>query len=160
MGKSSDGTAGRRGGAAKLRSGKQGEQLVGETDHPGFPRVWREAKHETMWPELVNGLTARQTELALAGGGAAVGLEPAMATVLAADEVTPNSAPGGTWDITVRVAAPDDGPNWNAVTRMSFGSSERRQKRTAAGTVLPVLVDPDNHRRIIVDVSRLSEGGA
>jgi hypothetical protein len=35
-------------------------------------------------------------------------------------------------------------------------SPQRRDKRTAASLGLPVLVDPDNHNRIIVDVARLS----
>lgn len=141
--------------AARLRAQKQDEQRIDEIDHPAFPRVWREATDGATSPELLNGLTAQQTELALAGAGAAVGLEPSIAKVLTADEVRPSSAPGGTWDITVRVIHPNGGPDWDAVTRMSFSSSERRLKRTAAGTMLPVLVDPDNHGRIIVDVSRL-----
>ncbi|NTJ67686.1 hypothetical protein G6M50_19925 [Agrobacterium rhizogenes] len=142
--------------AARLRTQKQDEQRIDETDHPDFPRVWREAPDGETSPELLNGLTAQQTELALAGAGAAVGLEPTIARVLTADEVRPSSAPGGTWDITVRVTHPNGGADWDAVTRMSFSSSERRLKRTAAGTTLPVLVDPDNHRRIIVDISSLS----
>jgi hypothetical protein len=142
--------------AARLRTQKQDEQRIDETDHPDFPRVWREAPDGETSPELLNGLTAQQTELALAGAGAAVGLERTIAMVLTADEVRPSSAPGGTWDITVRVTHPNGDADWEAVTRMSFSSSERRLKRTAAGTTLPVLVDPDNHRRIIVDVSSLS----
>ena len=142
--------------AAGLHTRKQDEQRIDETDHPAFPRVWREAPDGMTSAELLNGLTAQQTELALAGAGAAVGLEPAIAKVLTAAEVTPSSAPGGTWDITVRVAHPNGGPDWDAVTRMSFSSPERRLKRTTAGIMLPVLVDPDNRGRIIVDVSRLS----
>jgi hypothetical protein len=54
------------------------------------------------------------------------------------------------------VIDPNGGEGWDAVTRMSFSSPARREKRTATGLELPVLVDPDNHRRIIVDVARLS----
>jgi hypothetical protein len=39
---------------------------------------------------------------------------------------------------------------------MSFSSPERREMRTTTGRELPVLTDPDNHNRIIVDVARLS----
>ncbi|MCP3374218.1 hypothetical protein [Bradyrhizobium cajani] len=111
-------------------------------------------EHATSSTALVNGLTPQQTEIALAGGAAALGLVPTTATVLSAREVQPSSAPGGTWDIAVRVRDPNGGPGWEAVTRMSF-SSASRESRTAAGVELPVLVDPDNRKRIIVDVPRL-----
>jgi hypothetical protein len=138
--------------AARLR----GEPQAEVSDDRGFPRVWRETTHAASQPELVNGLTPQQTELALSGAAAALGLVPTTATVLAAHEVGQSSAPGGTWDISVRVTDPNGGEGWDAVTRMSFSSPARREKRTAAGLELPVLVDPDNHRRIIVDVARLS----
>jgi len=128
-------------------------------DKPGdraYPRVWREVEHAASAPTLVNGLTARQTELALSGRAADVGLMPTTATVLAAHEVAPSSAPGGTWDIVVRVIDPTGGQDWEAVTRMSFSSPQRREVRTAVGVALRVLVDPDNRHRIIVDVARLS----
>jgi hypothetical protein len=120
-----------------------------------FPRIWREVEHAASSPTLVNGLTPQQTELALSGRAADVGLVPTTATVLAAHEAGPSSAPGGTWDITVRVIDPTGGPDWEAVTRMSFSSPQRREQRTTAGLELPVLVDPDNRNRIIVDVARL-----
>ena len=120
-----------------------------------FPRVWREVEQAASSPVLVNGLTPQQTEIALSGGAAALGLVPATAKVLTAHEAGPSSAPGGTWDITVRVSDPNGGPDWLAVTRMSFSSDERREIRASAGLELPVLVDPDNRKRIIVDVTRL-----
>jgi hypothetical protein len=43
-----------------------------------------------------------------------------------------------------------------AVTRMSFRSPQRREKRTTTGRDLPVLANLDNHNRIIVDLARLS----
>ncbi|MBR0720899.1 hypothetical protein [Bradyrhizobium manausense] len=142
--------------AAHLRREPTGAE---QTDTPGrhpFPRTWREVEHAAPSPALVNGLTPQQTEIALAGGAAALGLVPATAMVLAAHEVQPSSAPGGTWNIAVRVNDPNGGPGWEAVTRMSFSSSSRRESRAAPGSELPVLVDPDNHKRIIVDVTRLS----
>jgi hypothetical protein len=82
-------------------------------------------------------LTPQQTELALSGAAAALGLVPTTAKVLAAQEAGPSSAPGGTWDITVRVTDPNGGPDWDAVTRMSFSSPERREQRTTAGVECP-----------------------
>ncbi|UWU80895.1 hypothetical protein N2603_21240 [Bradyrhizobium huanghuaihaiense] len=142
--------------AETLAADLRGEQ---QADTPGrhpFPRIWREAKHAASSPALINGLTPQQTEIALAGGGAALGLVPTTAKVLSAHELQPSSAPGGTWDIAVAVNDPTGGAAWQAVTRMSFSSSSRREGRTAAGVELPVLVDPDNRKRIIVDVARLS----
>jgi hypothetical protein len=138
--------------AARLR----GEPQAEASDGRAFPRIWREVKHAASQPELVNGLTPQQTELALSGAAAALGLVPSTATVLSAQEAGPSSAPGGTWDISVHVTDPNGGEGWDAVTRMSFSSPARREKRTAAGLEIPVLVDPDNDRRIIVDVARLS----
>jgi len=123
---------------------------------PDDPRVWREAEHSASSSALVNGLTPQQMEIALAGGAAALGLVPTTAKVLTAHEVQPSSAPGGTWDIALAVNDPNGGTGWEAVTRMSFSSSSRRENRTAVGNELPVLVDPDNRKRIIIDVVRLA----
>ncbi|SFO22204.1 hypothetical protein SAMN05216330_102272 [Bradyrhizobium sp. Ghvi] len=140
--------------AEKLAAQLRGEQEAGAGDRR--PLVWREVEHAAASSSLVNGLTPQQTEIALAGGAAALGLVPTTATVLTASEAGPSSAPGGTWDITVRVSDPDGGTGWEAVTRMSFSSSSRRKHRTATGCELPVLVDPNNRKRILVDVTRLS----
>ena len=143
-------------------TGQEAAEKIADTpvaDTPGrrpFPRIWREAKHAVSSPALVNGLTPQQTEIALAGGAAALGLVPTTAKVLTAREVQPSSAPGGTWDIAVWVNDPNGGAGWEAVTRMSFSSSSRRESRTAVARELPVLVDPDNRTRILVDVARLS----
>jgi hypothetical protein len=142
--------------AERLCAEQHGEPPANTSGDPAFPRVWREVKHATSSPELINGLTPQQTELALSGAAAALGLVSATAKVLSAQEVGPSSAPGGTWDITVRVSDPNGGEGWEAVTRMSFSSPQRRERRTATGVELPVLVDPDNHSRIIVDIARLS----
>jgi len=132
------------------------DQLPAGRRDRAFPHLWREVEHAATSPELVNGLTPQQTEIALSGAAAALGLVPTTATVISACETGPSSAPGGTWDITVRVNDPRGGPGWDAVTRMSFSSASRRALRTAAGCELPVLVDPDNRKRILVDVARLS----
>jgi hypothetical protein len=145
-----------RAAAENLAEQLRGEQQADTSARDAFPRAWWEVTYATSQPALVNGLTPRQTELALSGAAAALGLVPTTAKVLAACEVGPSSAPGGTWDITVQVIDPKGGEGWEAVTRMSFSSPERREKRTMAGLELPVLVDPDNHNRIIVDVTRLS----
>jgi hypothetical protein len=142
--------------AARLHAEQRGELRPDTSDH-AFLRAWREVRYAASSPALVNGLTPQQAELALSGGAAALGLVPTTAKVLAAREAEPSSAPGGTWDITVRVIAPNGGQDWEAVTRMSFSSPERREKRTTAGLELPVLVDPENRNRIIVDVARLSK---
>lgn len=142
--------------AGKLAADLRGEPQADTPRRRPFPRAWREIEHTASSPTLVNGLTPQQTEIALAGGGAALGLVPTTAKVLSAHEVQPSSAPGGTWDITVAVNDPNGGPAFQAVTRISFSSSGRRERRTATGVVLPVLVDPDNRKRIIVDVARLS----
>ncbi|WP_453953058.1 hypothetical protein [Bradyrhizobium sp. USDA 377] len=142
--------------AEELAADLRGEQQAGTPGRRPFPRIWSEEKHAASSPSLVNGLTPQQTEIALAGGGAALGLVPTTAKVLTAHEVQPSSAPGGTWDIAVAVNDPNGGSAWEAVTRMSFSSASRREGRTAPGVELPVLVDPDNRKRIIVDVARLS----
>jgi len=142
--------------ADKLAAQLRGEPEAAAGGRRPFPRVWRETVHAAASPSLVNGLTPQQTEIALAGGAAALGLVPTIATVLTACEAGPSSAPGGTWDITVRVSDPNGGPGWEAVTRMSFSSPGRRERRTAPGRELPVLVDPANRNRILVDVARLS----
>jgi hypothetical protein len=142
--------------AERLRAEQRGEPQADKSDDHAFPRVWREVKYAASSPTLINGLTPQETQLALSGGAADVGLVPTTAKVLATYEVGQSSAPGGTWDITVRVIDPNGGQAWEAVTRMSFSSPERRERRTTAGVELPVLVDPDNRNRIIVDVARLA----
>ena len=142
--------------ADRMRAEQRGEPQADTSGDHAFPRVWREVKHAAAQPELINGLTPQQAKLALSGAAAALGLVPTTAKVLAVREAGPSSAPGGTWDITVHVTDPNGGEGWEAVTRMSFSSPERRERRTTAGVELPVLVDPDNHIRIIVDVARFS----
>jgi hypothetical protein len=142
--------------AERLAEHLRGEQQADTSGHRPFPRVWREVEHSASSSALVNGLTPQQMEIALAGGAAALGLVPTTAKVLTAHEVQPSSAPGGTWDIALAVNDPNGGTGWEAVTRMSFSSSSRRENRTAVGNELPVLVDPDNRKRIIVDVVRLA----
>jgi hypothetical protein len=142
--------------AENLAASLRGERQADASDDRASPRIWREVDYAESSPALVNGLTPQQAELALSGAASALGLVPTTAKVLAAQEVGPSSAPGGTWDITVSVTDPNGGAGWKAVTRMSFSSPQRREMRTATGNELPVLVDPDRRDRIIVDVARLS----
>jgi hypothetical protein len=146
----------RSGMDAGSREENASKQKLDPSDDQAFPRVWREMQHAASQPALVNGLTPQQTELALSGNAAALGLVPTTAKVLAAHEVEPSSAPGGTWDIVVAVTNPNGGSPWEAMTRMSFSSPQRREMRTTTGNELPVLTDPDNHNRIVVGVARLS----
>jgi len=141
--------------AERLAEDLRGEPRAGATGQRPFPRSWREVEHAASSPALVNGLTPQQAEIALAGGGATLGLVATTAKVLGVQAVQPSSAPGGTWDIAVAVNDPNGGAGWEAITRMSFSSASRRERRTAPGVELPVLVDPDNRTRIIVDVARL-----
>jgi hypothetical protein len=103
------------------------------------------------------GLTPAESAQAIAGGGAALGLQPTVATVLAAHEVpvpagTPGVAPGGVWDLTLDVTAT---PGYTTVLRLNFSSPEKRQQVAAVGRQLPVLGDPTHHDRITVDTTRL-----
>jgi hypothetical protein len=81
--------------AEHLRAEQRGEQQADTSAHDAFPRVWREVTYATSQPAQVNGLKPQQTELALSGAAAALGLVPTAAKVLAAREVGPSSAPGG-----------------------------------------------------------------
>lgn len=103
------------------------------------------------------GLTPAEAQQAMAGEGAAIGLQPTVATVLAAHEVpvpagVPGTAPGGVWDLTLDVTAT---PGYTTVLRVNFSSSEKRQQIAAVGRQLPVLGDPTRHDRIAIDTSRL-----
>jgi hypothetical protein len=141
---------------AQLRGEHAGEPQADAPRADAFPKAWREVTFASAQPALINGLTPQEAEIALSGGAAGLGLVPTIAKVLAAHEVWPSSAPGGTWEIAVRVTDPNGTADWDAVTRMSFSSRERRERRTATGVQLPVLVDPAHRDRIIVDVARLS----
>jgi hypothetical protein len=103
------------------------------------------------------GLTPNESAQAMSGGGAALGLQPTTATVLAAHEVplpaglaTPS--PGGVWDLTLDVAG---SPGYTSVLRITFSSVQKRQQVAAVGRSLPVFADPNRHDRIAVDTSRL-----
>jgi hypothetical protein len=103
------------------------------------------------------GLTPAESAQAMAGNGAALGLQPTVATVLAAHEVpvpagVVGAAPGGVWDLTLDVTAT---PGYTTVLRINFSSVEKRQQVAAVGRQLPVLSDPTRHDRITVDTARL-----
>ncbi|WP_321969092.1 hypothetical protein [Paraburkholderia tropica] len=146
--------------AAQLSAGPLGEPRIGDQASAHRPNVWHEATYVSAYPLVNNGLTPAETELALSGQGAAIGLIPVVSKVLSARPTGPRSAPGGTWGITVWVEGMDGGSGWQAVTRMSFSSVQRREQRTVPGEELPLLIDPANRQRqrqrVIVDLSRLS----
>jgi hypothetical protein len=103
------------------------------------------------------GLTPAESAQAMAGGGAAIGLQTTVATVLAAHEVpvpaeVPGAAPGGVWDLTLDVTAT---PGYTTVLRINFSSPEKRQQIAVVGRQLPVLGDPTRHDRIAIDTTRL-----
>jgi hypothetical protein len=102
------------------------------------------------------GLTPAESA-ATASGGAAAGLQPTTATVIAAHEVpipagVAGSAPGGVWDLTLDVSA---APGYSTVLRVSFSSVSKRQQIATMGRTLPVLSDATHHDRIAIDTSRL-----
>jgi hypothetical protein len=103
------------------------------------------------------GLTPAETAQAIASGGAAIGLQPTTATVLAAHEVpvpagVEGAAPGGVWDLTLDVTA---NPGYTTVLRINFSSAARRVQIAVTGRQLPVLSDPAHHDRIAIDTTRL-----
>lgn len=58
-------------------------------------------------------------------------------------------------DLTLDVTRPD-GTTYPVTTRIGFRSPERRAAVAALGTELPVLVDPTNPGRVVIDVARLN----
>lgn len=65
-----------------------------------------------------------------------------------------SQAPGGIVDLTLNVRL-DDGYEYGTKTRVAFSTPERRAKATEKGTELPVLVDPDDPNRVVVDIDRI-----
>lgn len=103
------------------------------------------------------GMTPEQAAQAVAGRS---GMQEATAVVLAAHEVSvpagmPGASPGGVVDITLDVSGPD-GSTYSTVTRISFSTPERRARIAAPGSTLPVLIDPSDRSRIVIDTRRLS----
>jgi hypothetical protein len=85
-------------------------------------------------------------------------MRPATAVVLAAHEVSipagmAGGAGAGVVDITLDITAPD-GSAYTTVTRISFSTPERRAMVTATGTRLPVLIDPADRSRVVIDIGR------
>jgi hypothetical protein len=103
-------------------------------------------------------LTPEETAQALAGGAAALGLQPMNARLIAAHEVQMPAGfatvPGGTWDLTLDLA-PAGGSGYSTVLRINFSSEQKRQAIAEVGRELPVLADPARHDRIMIDTSRL-----
>jgi hypothetical protein len=103
------------------------------------------------------GTTPEQAAQAFAGQS---GMREATAVVLAAHEVSvpfgmPGAGPGGVVDITLDVSAPD-GSAYSTMTRISFSTVERKARIAVPGSTLPVLIDPSDRSRIVIDTRRLS----
>jgi hypothetical protein len=100
------------------------------------------------------GLTPDQAAALLTRGQA----ERANAVVVDAREiaVAPGmpSAPGGTVDITLDIAAAD-GSRYTTVTRVGFSTPQRRARIATVGTQLTVRVDPADRSRVAIDTSGL-----
>jgi hypothetical protein len=105
------------------------------------------------------GLSPQETAQAAADGGASLGLQPADSHLLAAHDVTipPGTAdtpPAGAADLTLDVTL-RDGTGFTTTMRLAFGTPARRAFLCEVGRYLPVLVDPSQHDRVIIDKERL-----
>jgi hypothetical protein len=103
-------------------------------------------------------LTPEQAATAVSGGAAA-GLQPATARVLAAHEVPipagmPGAPPAGLVDLTLDVALPDGG-GYATNMRIGFSTPEKRAKVATVGLTLPVLINPAARDQIAIDTGRL-----
>jgi hypothetical protein len=83
------------------------------------------------------------------------GMQRATAVVLASHAVSipaglTGGGPAGVVDITLDITPPD-GNGYTAVTRVSFSTPQRRERFTATGTRLNVLIDPADHSRVVID---------
>jgi hypothetical protein len=117
-----------------------------------------------MDPTVIN--SAHRTirvETHMGGGGAGfmfngTGGQPATGVVRAVhDAVSPMPLPDGMSqaDLTIDVQRPD-GATYPVTTRIGFRSPARRAAIATVGTTLPLLVDPNNPGRVMVDVARLN----
>jgi hypothetical protein len=59
----------------------------------------------------------------------------------------------GAADITLDIKAPGGG--YTAVTRISFRTAEQRARVAVPGATLPVLIDPADRNRVVIDTSRI-----
>lgn len=89
----------------------------------------------------------------------APGWDSATATVLNAHnakvpEFAITQAPGGIVDLILDVRL-DDGYQYSTKTRVAFSTTDRRAKATEKGTELPVLVDPQDPNRVVIDIDRI-----
>jgi hypothetical protein len=66
----------------------------------------------------------------------------------------PGAAPGGVADITLEVTMPE-GDLYTTVTRLDFSTPQRRARIATVGAILPVLADPADRSRIVIDTTRL-----
>ncbi|HEV3356709.1 MAG TPA: DUF3592 domain-containing protein [Pseudonocardiaceae bacterium] len=65
-----------------------------------------------------------------------------------------DQAPGGIVDLWLNVRL-DDGYEYGTKIRVAFSSGDRRAKATEKGTELPVLVDPNDPNRVVIDIDRI-----
>lgn len=82
---------------------------------------------------------------------------PATGVVRAVHDVAPPGAlPAGMSqaDLTIDVRRPD-GTTYPATTRIGFGTPARRAAIATVGTTLPLLVNPNDPGRIVIDLSRI-----
>jgi len=107
-------------------------------------------------PGMPGGLAPDQGAAMLLNSG---GLRRATATVLAVDDVTSPATPGaaaGVVDLSLEVSDPP-GPSYPAVIRVGFGTPQRRALIASVGSVLPVLVDPVEKGRVVIEVSQFRD---
>jgi hypothetical protein len=103
-------------------------------------------------PGLAGGLSVEQAAGLLLNPG---GLLRASATVVDVREVkSPDStsAPAGVVDLSLEVST-SSGPGYQAALRIGFSTAQRRVSIATVGTVLPVLVDPVERERVVIDMS-------
>jgi hypothetical protein len=103
-------------------------------------------------PGLAGGLSADQAAGLLLNPG---GLLRASATVVDVREVkSPDgiSAAAGVVDLSLEVSTAS-GPDYPAALRIGFSTPQRRVSIATVGTVLPVLVDPVEKDRVVIDMS-------
>jgi hypothetical protein len=103
-------------------------------------------------PGLAGGLSADQAAGLLLNPG---GLLRASATVVDVREVeSPDgiSAAAGVVDLSLEVSTAS-GPGYQAALRIGFSTPQRRVSIATVGTILPVLVDPVEKERVVIDMS-------
>ena len=110
-----------------------------------------ESSFGAMTPDQVRGMTS-------AFAGVAGATVPATGVVRAVHDVAPQGVlPQGMSqaDVTLDVSRPD-GSTYPATTRIGFSTPARRAAVATVGTTLPLLVNPNDPGRVVIDVGRLN----